>query len=474
MKKTLLILLSIFLCWSVHTGQQMSEPVMVSDTPPDSSKWAQVAFGPDGKAHVIWVEDWHDAAGADIHYASYDGKAWEGPVDLTNSRNKDAARPYICTSKQGGIFVAYDQEDSCYLVEYDPDQEKWLSPFRVSPAGYGGHEPAVAADPDGNVYVMWFAKVGSRAYTRSRIDGIWEDVKKMSGNRRSTQVGIAAGNDGRVWGIWREKQSNGEYKIYYRRRKKGTDWTAPTKINWGGASQTHPHITVGPDNVPVVTYADWDTGYPPEIFLCTIDEDENPREKIFPGALQHYSRIAIDPDGNKHVAWQFGPGERGRGIRYLNNIGGEWNDPVTLPNSQGGPKLPGISSDEGGNVAVVWSASISGRDKEVWFSSLYPIVPLNPPINMAINITVKNLKGTPEIDYDLSWEPNPENDESRTKGYNIYKRENEGEWELLLSVNKSTHTASFSFTGAETRVQFGIATVSTYDTQGQIAIFGID
>ena len=474
MKKYILALLGVVFVCSVYFAQEMSESVMISDTPPDSSKWAQAAFGPDGKVHIIWAEDFSNSRGDDIFYVAYDGLNVGNPANLTNSRLVGAERPYICTSRQGGIFIVYDQEGQCHLIEYDPEEERWLDPFRVSPQGYGGGEPACAADPDGNIYVIWFAEVGSRAYSRARINGEWEDVIRLSSQRRSTQVGMAAGNDGQVWAIWREKQPNREYKIFYRKRTKNSQWSPIKPMNLSGASQAHPHLAVGPDNIPVVTYADVDVGEKKELWICTIDENTNPREMIVPVGNHHYSRIAIDNQGNKHVAWQIGPGDHGRGVRYMNNVGGNWNPSEVLPNSGGSPKLPGISADAGGNVAVVWSSAIPGRDKEVWLSSLYPIVVLYPPSNLGLNISISNLKETPEIGYDLSWEPNPDNDQEYVKGYNIYKKEGDGEFEFLLSVNESTLTASFTFTGAETRRQFGIKTVSTYDTEGPLAIFGID
>jgi len=475
MKRLLFLIFSIILMWNIHFGQTMSEPIIISNSPATCSKWGQPAFGPDGKVHIVWEEDHSNSRGSDIYYVCYDGINLEGPVNLSNSRLVISWRPYVCTNQAGRVFVVWDEEGKCYFAEYDPDEKEWSSPFRVSTADWGGVEPYFDADSDGNVYIVWFKNKGGKSYTRSRINGEWEDIFRLSSQRRSAQVGIAAGNDGRIWAIWREKMPYREYKIFYRKRTKNTAWSEAKIMNEGGASQTHPHITVGPDNVPVVTFADIDAGYTQvDILICTIDEDENPREGVVPLGLQHFSRIAIDNNLNKHLAWQIGPGHHGRGIRYMNNIGGHWNPIELMANSGGGPELPGISADSGGNVVVVWASSIPGRDKEIWLSSLYPILVLNPPINLNMNISVDNLKRTPEIVYDLSWEPNPENTASKVKEYNIYKKENEGNWELLLSVNKSTRTASFTFTGAEGRTQFGIKTVSTYDTEGNMAVFGID
>ena len=471
MRRFFFLLLSVFLVWSVHFGQQMSQPIMVSDTPVDPSKWGQVAFGPDGKVHICWSEDYADAGGEDIYYRSYDGITWSETVNLTKSRLVDAERPHICTSEAGGVFIVYDQRHVCRFIEYDPVEENWLDPVDISYGGRGGGEPSVTADPDGNVYAIWMDEGGGRVYSRSRINGEWEDIVRMSSGRRAKAVSIAAGKDGRVWCVWREKTGQ-EYKIYYSKRTKNTEWSNLRIMNERGASQARPSVAVGPDNVPVVTYFDVDVGEQRELWIVTIDEDEYPREQVLGLGLRHYPRIAIDSDGNIHLAWQIGPGDFGAGIGYMNNLGGKWSPWKAMANSGGNPKVPGIAADKGGNVGVSWSSSTEGRDKEVWFSSLYPVLVLYPPINLSMNISVKNLTTSPEIVYDLSWQANPENDMEYIQGYNIYGKENGGDWELLLSVNESTYTATFTFTNPESRVQFGIKTVSTYDTEGPMGIFG--
>ncbi|MCP2605301.1 hypothetical protein NLC29_04015, partial [Candidatus Aminicenantes bacterium AH-873-B07] len=452
--------------------QTMPEPVNVSNSA-GASKWGQVAFGPDGIVHIVWEEDYHDKPGSDIFYVYYDGEQFSEPYNLTDTPNIECERPYICTSPKGQIIVVWNQGDGekIGLREYDPQQKKWL-PIEYISKNLGGEEAAVGADKDGNIYVIWFSE--GRAYSRSKIDGKWEDIFRMSSVRRSTQVGIAVGKNGRVWAIWREKQANGEYKIYYRKRTKKSKWSKAKEMNFGGASQSRPHIAIGPDNVPVVVYSDVDVGYEREIWLCTIDEKENPRELVIGAALQHYPRLAIDIEGNKHIVWQIGPGDYGKGIRYINNIGGTWNEPQLMPYSGGSPRVPGISADAFGNVAIVWESSIPGRDKEIWFSSLYPVTPKKflPPINLNVSISINSLKKDIEVTYNLSWEPNPENDDDFIKGYNIYKREDSGEFKLFVKLSKNTYSVSFTFTNLQNKIQFGISTVSLSGAESEIVVFG--
>jgi hypothetical protein len=472
MKRFFSLLFFIILLWGIHFGQTMSTPINVSNSPTDASQWGQVAFGSDGKIHIVWEEDYKYSPGSDIFYMSYDGQDWNGPVNLKKSKHLDASRPDICTSKTGGVFVVWSQENWFYFVEYDPQGKKWSSPFKV---GREAHAARVAADDDGNVYIIWYSRSDNKSYSRSRINNQWEDQVRLSASgRRSEHVAITAGDDGRIWAIWLEKVQ-GPYRIYYNTRKKNTQWSSRTIMTTRGHSAFHPDIDVGPDNVPVVAFINETAGSPTgEVWVCTINEANNPTQKVAGDSLQHHAKIAVDSEGYLHVAWQIGPGSSGRGVKYRNNVGGEWNQTRVMPYSRGDPKKPGIAADEGGNVVLCWSSSVTGSNKEIWLSSLYPILVLHPPINLNMNISINSLKETPQIIYDLSWEPNPENEGGRVKGYNLYKKENGGPWELLLSLNKNTFSASFTFTGSEQRITLGIRPVSVNDTEGPIAIFGID
>ena len=478
MKKFFSFFFFAFLVCGIHFGQTMSEPVNVSNSANTESKWGQVAFGPDGKLHIVWEERLNYPY-SDIFYMSYDGMNWEGPVNLSQaSGNRRCWRPYICTNNNGWVFVVWGQgrtdlDNICQLVEWNPVTKEWSDVIKVSESGVGGGAPRVAADDDQNVYIIWQHQGRGKTYSRCRINGQWEDIIRMSSSR-SEHVAIAAGDDGRVWAMWLEKQPSKEYNVVYSRRSKNTEWTAEKTIR-KGSSHEFPHLDVGSDNVPVAVWRNVGELEPKgEIWVIRIDEDNYPHEIAVGDALHHFPRIAVDSNDKCHLAWQVGPAERGFGIKYKNNVGGKWSDAVAMENSAGGPETPGISADQGGNVALVWSASGEGHTKEIWLSTLYPVLVLHSPSNLNMTITINNLKEIPEMAYDLSWEPNPENAQNMVKGYNLYKRENNGPWELLLSVTKETRSASFTFSGTEQRITLGIKAVSIYDTEGTIGIFGID
>ncbi len=378
MKRTFLSLGFLILGLNFAFGQQMSEPFNVSHSA-TNEKWAQVAMGPNGEVHMVWGEGTEAGQeGDDIIYVKYDGEKWSAPFRLKINRDVPAERPYIYCNAKGTIAVVWDENGYTTLRVYNPVQKKWLEPEIISDEqGRGVNEQWVTVDLDGNIYAIWFSKTDGRVHSRSKINGVWEEVKRMSAPVFSTQACIAAGDDGRIWALWREKQGDGNYKIRYSKRTKSTPWSGSKIMNSAGTSQAHPGLAIGPDDIPYVVFGDQPyEGAPTTIYICKIDEKTNPIETVTGSDLLHYPRIAFDAYGNKHVAVQRGQGDNGEGIKYTNNIGGHWSPAVIMPNSGGFTKVPGIAADPFGNVALVWAAA-----GEAWFSSLYPVVvkKLYPP-----------------------------------------------------------------------------------------------
>ena len=468
MKRILSILGIFVLAWTFQYGQEMSTPRNVSRSFKNSI-WAQVAMGPQGEVHIVWVEEDLGATSTDVLYVKYDGVKWSTPFKIANVLGGYAERPYIYCNPKGVIVVFWNQDGYMTVREYSPSQKKWLEAEKVSEDySKGILESWVTLDSDGNIYGIWFSKIEGRVWTRSRINGSWESIIRMSTSGiHCTHVAIAAGTDGRVWAIWRQRLPEGGYDIYYSKRTKSTPWTTKKTMNPAGQSQSHPGMAVGPDNIPYVVYNDQPgEGDNAITYLCKLDEVTNPLSTVMGSDLVHYPRIAFDAYRNKHVAIQKGPGDNGTGIKYTNNIGGAWKEPIVMPNSAGFTKLPGISADAFGNVVLVWAAA-----GEVWFSSLSPVVfqKFVPPINLAAH-----LEFTPDPTYKLSWEANPMNNILRVKGYNIYKKEEaDSEWQPLLSVSKTTTSASFTFAEIKPTIQFAIATVANTGFESEMALFDI-
>ena len=467
MKKILFVLILLALVWSFNFGQDFTTPVNISRSP-DNIRWVQVAMGPLGEAYVCWEEDYQGQAGSDIVVKTYDGIKWSDPIKLKNSPSIPSQRPSIYCSTKGVVAVIWAEGEPSQIKvrEYDPKQRKWLPAFQVSnDAVRGVVEQTVAVDPEGNIYTTWAGKGEGRLFTRSKINGQLESIKRLDSGAIAEHPVMAAGKDGWVWAVFRQRVPP-ERKMFYAKRKHDTNWTSPKYVWEGGSSQGHPGITVGPDNIPYIAYGAESGGDNVDIYLVKFLEGHATREEIFPSNLQHDPRVAVDAFGNRHVAIQIGGGDYGTGIEYRNNMGGKWNESRVFPNSCCGAKLPGISADPFGNVAVVWSAN-----GQAWFTSLQPvqIKKLEPPINLSANLSF-----APDPTYRLNWAVNPENTTSFVGGYNIYKKESsDSDFVKILSVSKTTLTSSFTYSDVKPGIQYGITTLSISGTESDMVLFQI-
>ncbi len=451
----------------------MLPPIKVAQTT-NGVRWVQLAFSPDGIAHIVWEEDLDNSPGHEIMYVSYDGIKASTAINLKTDPGVVGERPYIACGPKGHIAVVWGQESSVYLRVYDPQQKKWLGVERVK-EGYGGDEPCVAVDAEGNIFVFWYSDKDGRVYSRAKVGGSWEETKRLSSFARGTQGGIAIGRDGQIWAVWREKEASGEYKLWYSKRKKETSWSVAKRVNDEGASSSHPHIAVGPDNICYVANGDIDeaTGHNQEMWVIKIDEINNPRQLAIPLYLQHYPRIAVDKNGNLHVACQIGGGDFGDGIRYVNNIGGKWKEPVTFVAVW--PKLPGIAHDGYGNIGLSWSSMMGeGGMTTIWFTSLYPVAKkvFYPPQNLSAALSFDPQNPT-QFTYNFSWQKNPLNKDDDLEGYQVYLKKGDGPYTPLIKVDKSALSASWTTNQFDESFQFAVSTVALSGLESEMVPFTI-
>ncbi len=461
MKRASLVFMVILILAGASFAQTLGNPVKVA-TVNGGVRWSECAFTPDGILHVCFEEN-TSGAGHPIWYVKYDGTNISTPINMTGDANIKGERPGIAAGPSGHIVVLWgiDASKSTWMRVYDPVSRTWASPELVKGA-YGYGEPNACIDADGNIYAFWSDDNGGRVYSRAKINGAWEEPKRLSAGY-GKQGGIAMGSDGWIWAMWREKGANGNYKNYYSKRTKTTAWTSGEIVTASGGSSSHPQITVGPNNVPVIVWGDIDPENEngAEIRLFKIRTGST-REIVIEKYMQHYPRAAVDSAGVIHVACQVGGGDFGSGLRYTNNSGGSWHGVQTVPSAMN--KVVGISADPYGNVAACQSAiDNSAGNSQVWVYSLQPVTPrlFYPPTNLQSSIKITSAHRAPQITYNLAWSANALNRADWVKGYNIYVKEGTGAYQFLIQVTKDTLSKAITYTDMTKKRKFAIATVPT-------------
>jgi hypothetical protein len=424
-------------------------------------RWSQCAFGPEGVLHICFEEE-TSGVGHQIMYVNYDGTTASTPFNATGSSSVKGERPGIAVSSHGVVVVAWGVSDgsSVFARIYDPRSKAW-GPVETVAAGFGYFEPQPAVEADGTVHIAFHDDGGGRQYVSTKTNGVWGSPVRLSMGY-GKQGGVAVGPNGTAWAGWREKGGSGIYKNYYSKRPKGGSWSTPQLVTSSGGSSSHPSITVGPDNIGIMTWGDIDPLMEngAEIRLIRLGTGEV-REIAIPKYMQHYPRAAVDPNLKIHIATQIGGGDFGSGAFYVHNLKGTWSEPQTMTTSM--DKVVGLSADPYGNVAVCLSDMLTdGKGSDIYVWSTQPITPryMYPPLNPAAAISVKSVRRSPGITYNLAWTANGQNNDAWISGYNIYVKEGNGDYQLLLTVNKSTLSATFTYSDLTKKRKFAIATTN--------------
>ncbi len=474
MKKGLLLTLLV-LSIALASFGQFTEAINFSNSPGIPSHWPDVCFGPDGVVHVVWAENYTSST-SDILYSNYDGTTWAAPIAVTPDRNGVRTFPFIACNNKGTMAVVWESNrGETWLREYDGTAKVWKTAMMLDPAVYGFlDKPKVVLDEEDNIYTFYFTRGTGLAHSKCRINGVWEPRFLLNEpGLRIKEGGIAIAPDGKIWVVYSVKHSGGDYKIYYRSRTKSTQWSASNRGILGGNSQEQPYVAIGPDNIPRVCYiGNAGTEGANAVNYLVIDGDKNPTQNALTASIYHLPRIAVDNENYSHIAVEWGQGDHGLAIRMANNVGGHWNPYVTMPMSGGGPKLPGISAEAYGNIAVVWDSMLDGSF-EAWFASRYPVVVKHfyAPVNLSATITIDNMKSAPTIKYVLNWEKNPANNDQFIKGYKIYKKTGSGEFQLFLEPAKTVFSVELGNLSASEKYQFAISTVSLTGLEGDKVTF---
>ncbi len=331
-----------------------------------------VALDENGTVHVVWVDDTPGIWGTDweIMYANY-------------------------TADSG-----------------------WSHPFVVSDEGantYDGDsgEPKIAVDLLGNVHVVWHDRTDGwwgtdteimyRKYTPTIG---WSSITVISDNSSLWNTGsslspsIAIDSTGRIHVVWKDGTSGWwgtDYEIMYCSYLPSTGWTNPIVISdnetlWNDDDSENPAIAIDNLSKIHVVWVDgtdgwWGTDI--EIMYCSYSPStgwNNPivisdGDSLWNDGYCEAPEITTDESGNVYVVWcdytdgWWGTDSEIMCASYLVNSG--WTAPIIISDNTslwntGNSVFPDIASDENGNIYVVWEDSTPGwwgTDYEIMFAN---------------------------------------------------------------------------------------------------------
>lgn len=336
---------------------KIAAQVNISNSWSWNSTSPRISVDSSGNAHAIWVEMYSDTSG-DVFYSrrSAGSPNWSSPLNLSNSSAVYCESLMMCdvaTDDSDRVYVVWTEGNAIKLRIYSGGS--WGGTTQVESSGSRLDAPRMAASPEGNIYIVWWATEGS-IYSKSRVEGSWEGTKFISvPGKRSKFPAIAAGN-GVVYSVWVEK-SGDLYQAVYTRRNKGlnSSWSAPNSVYSSGQSHQHPQVELDSSDIAHVIWTTYLDG--PRVVhhsYWTGGGFSSPQE-ISSTQMLHYPSTS-KRGSNIYVVWQVGAYSAGISVNYNIYQNGKWRGEDTVPKS-GGCTFTDISaSPDGTKVVFVWDS----------------------------------------------------------------------------------------------------------------------
>jgi len=235
-----------------------------------------------------------------------------GPVD---PESPEQDYPALAAGRDGALWLAYlsyaaaRHEDRILLVEWRDG--RWSAPRDVAGAG-NFHRPQVAVDGRGRVWVMWAALVAKAGgedwdlFARVLDSGRWSETLRIAGAAGGdTQPALAAAPDGNLWLAWQGNRK-GNWDIFVSRLE-GDNWLAAEALSSGAENEWAPSIAAGGDGRVVVAYDSHRRGsYNVYMRLFSAGRWEPEIEVASGEDYEANAAVTIDGAGRVWVAWDNG------------------------------------------------------------------------------------------------------------------------------------------------------------------------
>lgn len=393
---------AIWINWAEHEGEQefleaatrpaggaWSAPVRIS-TGAGQPLQPKVVVDPAGDAAVVWFE----YGSKEIVYAATRpaGGAWSQPVPLSDV-NGYSAEPDITIDPQGNATAVWTTGPQNQLgvvqAATRPAGGAWSQPVTLSDESVVASAPHVVADPQGDLTAVW--DVGGdegviQSKTRpagSEWDSAAVDVSAEASLSSNPQIATDAQGD--VVAVWQQKDihaaSGFHYYVQTARLASGS-WSAPLTISREDGLAMNPELAVDPDgNVTVVwEWGPLATGTASGLQTRSGGSDgswgaigyveASPGAVLEPGPSD--VQLVADPQGDVAAVWEgwSAPNYIVRTARR--SAAGTWSSPLTL--STGNTLFPRIAVDPQGTVTAVWSG-LNGTNRAVRSRVFDPVPP---------------------------------------------------------------------------------------------------
>ncbi len=185
--------------------------------------------------------------------------------------------PNIAQTSDGALGVVWNSADGQVVYsEYDESFQVWSPAVAISNAGDVAEKAGIAADDNGNLFVVWQQRDASdqnyAIYFTKKTGGLWSTPVNLSGNdAENEECGIEVSDNGTVFVAWNtDSESDGAEFVYcVSSSDQGASWSTPVVLSSedgiiGGTSTTsgRPTLAKGKNGKMVCTWHEEPDGHP--------------------------------------------------------------------------------------------------------------------------------------------------------------------------------------------------------------------
>jgi len=264
-----------------------------------------------------------------------------------------------------------------------------------------GHEfrqddlPAIAASPDGSLWIAWLSFVGDRddVVIRHYAEGKWSNLQWLpntSGDSWLPQIGVDANN--RPWVVWSQQLNNNWdlYARYYDTVKQ--EWGPVERLTRESLPDINPRLTSDGKGKMALVWQGF-RGKNSNIFLKTFDGQKWSADvRVTNRAANDWEpAVALDPQGAAWVAYDsYKNGNYDVFIsKVTNGVAGAETAIAKTPKMEARPTL---AVDTGGRLWIAWEEGEPnwGKDNGYWFRKTGVGVPLGNERQVRVRCLVGN------------------------------------------------------------------------------------
>ena len=251
----------------------------------------------------------------------------------------------------------------------------WAGAKRLTWNSGNSRNPVIAYDSSDNIHIVWDDNTPARQeiYYRRSTDGgtTWTSAKrltKLNGDSRVPSIAVDPSDNVHI--VWFD-MTPGNNEIYYTRSiNGGINWSSPKRMTWNPSSSTHPCIAAGSGSDLHIVWQDDGPGNEEIYYKRSTNEGLSwplTKRLTWNSGASMYPGVASDSGNDIHVVWtDQTPGNYEVFYKKSTNGGANWPLTKRLTWNSGASGAPSVATDAGDNIYLVWNDDTLGN-YEIFF-----------------------------------------------------------------------------------------------------------